>query len=602
MNDFDKKDFGKILKHQALDARRWMKLTDSTVARVYDRNLEAIPVTVELYGSYARIVDFSDEGFTDEEIVEIKDIVARYLYVETSKVIFRERKKRERGEQHEKGDESVKLSVKEYGLEFEVELGLYADTGIFLDQTNTRAMVMESSSGRKVLNLFCYTSSFSVYAAAGGAESVVSVDLSNVYSAWSRRNLDANGFLDQKKYSVVTMDASAFLDQAIERGDKYDLVIFDPPAFSNSHKAEDFDVQKDYLGFLSRINMLLVEGGAVVFSENLQGFRFEKGKLGPYFKVREITGEVHAQGFSKKRKSCRVWILEKTADMQRIERAVRKKKNMDELKDASLDRLTLSEDGGKTREKRERRSSSRSFSFDEKREGEREERPRREGRRDTHQRDHERRRDRSDRRESSDERRSYRDRDDRRSFDRDERRSFRDRDDRRSFDRDERRSYRDRDDRRSFDRDERRSFRDRDDRRSFDRDDRRPSRDRDERRSFDRDERRSFRDRDERRSFDRDDRRSFGRDERRFSRDRDERRPFDREERRFSRDGENETSRFYRGDRGADDRAPRRDGERRKKNAPKPYGYDSFMATKNREKATAYWLQGQEGIDNGSDE
>ena len=92
MNEFDKKDFGKILKHQALDARRWMKLTDSTVARVYDRNLEAIPVTVELYGPYARIVDFSDEGFSDDEITEIKDIVSRFLYIEASKVIFKERK------------------------------------------------------------------------------------------------------------------------------------------------------------------------------------------------------------------------------------------------------------------------------------------------------------------------------------------------------------------------------------------------------------------------------------------------------------------------------------------------------------------------------
>ena len=101
MNDFDKKDFGKILKHQALEARRWMKLTESDVARVYDRNLEAIPVTVEIYGQYARIVDFSDEGFSEDEIIEIKDIVSRFLYVESSKVIFKERKKRERGEQHE---------------------------------------------------------------------------------------------------------------------------------------------------------------------------------------------------------------------------------------------------------------------------------------------------------------------------------------------------------------------------------------------------------------------------------------------------------------------------------------------------------------------
>ena len=83
MNEYVRKDFGKILKHQGLEARRWMKLTDSNVARVYDRNLEELPVTVELYDSYARIVDFSDEGFEDEEIIEVEDnIVLKAVWEE----------------------------------------------------------------------------------------------------------------------------------------------------------------------------------------------------------------------------------------------------------------------------------------------------------------------------------------------------------------------------------------------------------------------------------------------------------------------------------------------------------------------------------------
>ena len=151
--------------------------------------------------------------------------------------------------------------MKENGLEFECELEKYVDTGLFLDMVHVRENVMAISAGMKVLNLFSYTSSFSVYAAAGNAESVTSVDLSNVYCQWSRRNLENNGFLDESKYRVLASDAGAFLESEIENGNRYDIVIFDPPAFSNSHKAEDFAVQKDsviinYLRFFGD-NLLL---------------------------------------------------------------------------------------------------------------------------------------------------------------------------------------------------------------------------------------------------------------------------------------------------------------------------------------------------------
>ena len=581
VEDFEKKDFEKLLKRGGLEARRYMKLTDSDVARVYDRNIASIPVTVDLYGQYARIVDYSDGGLDEAFIEEINDIVARYLYVERSKIVFKERRKREGREQHEKGDEEVKVVVRENGHEFLTELSLYADTGLFLDQAYTRAMVERESAGRAVLNLFSYTSSFSVYAAAGNAESVTSVDLSNVYNAWAKDNLARNGFLDEKKYRVITDDVRAFLEKAYENGERYDLVILDPPAFSNSHKAEDFDVQKDYLSMLYLISRILKDGGAVIFSENLNTFIFDKKSLNPYWDIKEITRDVLAQGFSGKHRSCRVWILEKTAAMKLEKKAVRKKR-MDELKDESLDRLVLSEEDGKddvgTKMDFPMRDGEKKFSRGYEKKDSRSRGRDGSGRRDFSDRGERRRdygRDERPSRRNSDMRDrdySYRDRDDRndrrdsyRSFDdRDRRSSYRDRDDRR-------RSFGDRDDRRSYGRE--RSYgrdggytshsyrRDREDgdnetsrfyRR--DREDRRDSY-----RSFDdRDRRSSYRDRDDRRRGfgDRDDRRSFG--DRDFA----------------SRDREN--------------------GERRKKSSPKPYGYDSFMSTSNRDKATAFWLSGQE--------
>lgn len=565
MEEFLKKDFEKLLKHNGLDAHRWMKATDSTVARVYDRNLENLNITVDLYGHYARIVDYSDDGLGDDQIVEIKDIVSRFLYVEGSNIIVCQKKKRSSGEQHEKRDESCKVLVKENGLSFECELSLYADTGLFLDQVNTRALVMENSLDKKVLNLFCYTGSFSVYAANGGAESVKSVDLSNVYSEWARRNLERNGFLDKEKCNVLTMDARTFLEDAIKNKDVYDIVIFDPPAFSNSHKAEDFDVQKDYLWFLFAINKILSKSGAVVFSENLASFRLDKNSLGKYYNVKEITKDVLAPGFSSKRRGLRVWIMEKTASVKEESIAVWKSREMDEeLKDESLDRLTLRDvdDFGKEQkeEKKREKRSSKNFDFEQRRSSGRDERrdfEKRGERHDSHERYHERRREHSD-----SERRGYsRDRDDRRG---DSRRDFGKRDDYRS---DRRDSWS-----RGYERDDRRSYSDRDDRRGF----------RDH--SFDRDRgdyqpRRDWRDRDQRRSGGNGERRSGNFRSQRY-------------------DGENETSRFYRGDRD-DRRSFSRDSEPRKKTSkPKPFGYDSFMETKNRDKATAFWLKGQEVVEN----
>ena len=103
MQEFLRKDFAKILKHNGLDARRLMRESDSTVARIYDRNLDGLDLSVDLYGPYARILDYGDEPLSDAERTEVIDIVRRFLYVESDKVIYKERKKRPNGEQHEKG-------------------------------------------------------------------------------------------------------------------------------------------------------------------------------------------------------------------------------------------------------------------------------------------------------------------------------------------------------------------------------------------------------------------------------------------------------------------------------------------------------------------
>ena len=560
IEDFEKKDFSKLLKHGALEGHRWMKNTDSTAVRVYDRNLQAFPVTVDFYGPYALVVDYSEGGMSEEDRTVAIDLISRYMYVEHSRIIWRSRKKREGREQHEKGEETLRLDVKENGLTFETELLEYTDTGLFLDQAITRSMIMDMSASMRVLNLFSYTGAFSVYAAQGGAECVVSVDLSNVYTAWAGRNLEKNGFIDKAKYKTVSSDARSYLQRAYEDGERYDIVIFDPPAFSNSHKADDFDVQKDYLEYLFLISRILTEGGVVLFSENLKDFSFSKTLLKPYWKTVEITGDVHAQGFSVKRSGLRVWMMKKTADMKEIKErpAAKKSRRMDEEK---VERLSFAETALEQVETRPA----------EKAEEEREPR------------------------------RSY----ERRGGDRRGRESYqrRDRDNWRN-DRGGERGYRgDRD--RGYGRSRRYDddYRPRD--RYNDRDYDRP-RYRDDYRSRDSyySDRPRYRD-----DYDRE-RRPYGDKESYRQREgwpgrREDSRRFDRR----GRDWDNETGRMYRGERNNDRRPPRysETGEdrrpfgeaKRKRNAPKPYGYDSFMVTKNRDSADVSWLKNTEIRDDG---
>ena len=152
MEEYVKKDFAKILKANALEARRWMNQSDSDVARIYDRNIESLQLTVELYGKYAKIVNY-DENLSDENCEEAIDIVSRMVYVEREKIIFQDSKKRENKDQHEKLDErSVVVSVKENVLSFITDLTTHIDTGLFLDHVNTRLFVKENAFGLSVLN------------------------------------------------------------------------------------------------------------------------------------------------------------------------------------------------------------------------------------------------------------------------------------------------------------------------------------------------------------------------------------------------------------------------------------------------------------------
>ena len=196
-------------------------------------------------------------------------------------------------------DRSVTFSVSEHDLKFDVNLSDYLDTGLFLDHRQTRAMVRGDAAGRSFLNLFGYTGSFSVAAAAGGAEATTTVDLSNTYLEWARRNLTANGFLDMRQHVLIRDDAREFLKHRGRRGERpFDLVVVDPPTFSRStRQQQDWDVQRDYATLLQAVADNLSAGGIVYFSTNYRRFKFDEELLSSIYDIYEISRKTVPEDF-----------------------------------------------------------------------------------------------------------------------------------------------------------------------------------------------------------------------------------------------------------------------------------------------------------------
>ncbi len=329
--EFFEKDFGKILKTNAQEMRHDLLPEGTNCFRVYDRNLVQFPVTVDLYGKYAKVTDYGEEGPLSAELLSsCVDICARMLYLEHENIIYSYRAKRTDREQHEKtNDNCIETIVNENNLHFKVDLATYVDTGLFLDHRLTRMLVRERSMRADVLNLFSYTGSFSVYAAAGGANSVKSIDMSATYTKWAEENLAQNGFSGDS-YQCLCMDATKYVAQAIKLGEKYDIIIFDPPSFSNSRKMDvDFDVARDYVKWVKDLTKLLKKTGFILFSTNLGSFRMDRRQLRG-LSVKEITGAVQAPGFVKGRKgTARSWMMALEEDSLKLDWSEPKEKSFE---------------------------------------------------------------------------------------------------------------------------------------------------------------------------------------------------------------------------------------------------------------------------------
>jgi 23S rRNA (guanine2445-N2)-methyltransferase / 23S rRNA (guanine2069-N7)-methyltransferase len=292
--------------------------------RVYERDVPDVPLIVDRYQAEGGEVFFHaaeyqrEHSRTGAQQADWFDIMRRTIAevggVPPANVFMKEKHRQAGLTQHEKVSSARSTLIVregEPGLKFEVNLSDYIDTGLFLDHRLTRRMFREEAAkrpGARVLNLFCYTGSFSVYAASAGAVTT-SVDLSNTYLDWARRNLGHNN-LYSNQHRLVRSDVIEFLrEEALARlgepgyAGKYDLAIVDPPTFSNSKSTQqDWEVASSHAELLGLLGPLISSGGVVYFSSNFRRFKLdEQAAAEAGFTFREISRRTVPPEYRNKR-------------------------------------------------------------------------------------------------------------------------------------------------------------------------------------------------------------------------------------------------------------------------------------------------------------
>jgi hypothetical protein len=293
---------GKNIKH----LMKWAKRNGIEAWRIYDRDIPQFPFAVDVYGSQIHLQEYDTGWLMQPEEYEawLAEIIEAIVFVTgfSSDNIHLKRRERQKGvQQYEKtGRAGEDFVIEENGRRFWVNLDKYLDTGLFLDHRNTRKKVGDTAAGKRFLNLFSYTGSFTVYAATGGAVSSETVDLSNTYLDWAQRNFELNG-IDLAKHQIIRADVFQYLQTAFEAGKQFDLIVMDPPSFSNSKKMSNtLDIQRDHARLIQGAMKLLAPNGLMYFSNNLRSFALDESIAEQYL-VKDISKQSVPDDFRNKK-------------------------------------------------------------------------------------------------------------------------------------------------------------------------------------------------------------------------------------------------------------------------------------------------------------
>ena len=305
---------------------KWSRRTDAPCFRVYERDIPEFPLVIDWYDGdvvlwiHPRRKDETPEQ--EESFARASAESVKFALKVDDTRLFVKRRMRQRGlAQYEReSDQGIRRVVIEHGLKFEINLSDYLDTGLFLDHRATRQMIRDRARGQRVLNLFAYTGAFTVHAIAGGAAATLTVDMSNTYQSWTRRNLELNTMAPSAEHRLEAADCLQMLEAGPKRGEAWDIIVLDPPTFSNSKRmaSGSFSVDRDWAQLVAHAVDWLSPRGQIWFSTNSRSFRPDDAALPTGVGMREITKYTVPEDFSG-RTPHRAYLIARAGDTDALD-------------------------------------------------------------------------------------------------------------------------------------------------------------------------------------------------------------------------------------------------------------------------------------------
>ncbi|MGD8177129.1 bifunctional 23S rRNA (guanine(2069)-N(7))-methyltransferase RlmK/23S rRNA (guanine(2445)-N(2))-methyltransferase RlmL [Marinimicrobium sp. ARAG 43.8] len=299
---------------------KWVKKEGIQCYRLYDADMPEYSAAIDLYHTedgarYAHVQEYAapksvDEARADQRFADIQAAVPRALELDADHISYKQRRRHSHndGSQYQKlsaPPESAPLVVREGQARLQVNLWQYLDTGLFLDHRPVRLKIAQMARGARFLNLFCYTGTASIHAALGGARSTLSVDMSNTYLQWARNNIALNGLSDAKHRT----ERADCLEWLKTNEQTFDLILLDPPSFSNSKRMPGvLDIQRDHVQLIESAASALNPGGTLIFSTNLRSFTMDQEALSRWH-LEDITAQTIDRDFQRNTKIHQCWLI-----------------------------------------------------------------------------------------------------------------------------------------------------------------------------------------------------------------------------------------------------------------------------------------------------
>lgn len=261
---------------------KWRRRHEISCFRVYDADMPEYAVAVDYYAGAVHVSEYAAPASVDDDdarrrLGEVMQACAEVFDIAAADIALKERRRQRGKAQYERQAPRGKtLEVREGQATVLVNLHDYLDTGLFLDHRPVRMDIAERARNKRFLNLFCYTAVATVQAGMGGARHTTSVDMSHTYLKWARQNLSLNG-LSEARHRTEQGDARRWLAECEE---EFDLILLDPPTFSNSKRMDDvLDTQRDHPQLIEQAMRCLAKDGLLIFSTNKRDFSLDEGIL-----------------------------------------------------------------------------------------------------------------------------------------------------------------------------------------------------------------------------------------------------------------------------------------------------------------------------------